>query len=90
MEDEEFDRLLKISRIKLDEKEKQRIKTDIENILEYFDSVNKFDESKNKLAFHSVEINGEPRKDEVEKFEDREELLSNTKTYRGFVVGPKI
>ncbi len=90
MEDKEFDRLLKISRIKLSEEEKQRIQNDIEGILRYFDSVDKFNEAKIKPAFHPIRIEGHPRGDKIEKFEDKDSLLSNTKTYRGFIIGPRI
>lgn len=90
MDEEEFNRLLKISRIDLSEKEKKRVKEDVEQILTYFDNVDSFKPTVKEPAFHPVDIEGIAREDEERGFEDVDGLLSNTKTYRRFVIGPKI
>ncbi|MDP8012759.1 MAG: Asp-tRNA(Asn)/Glu-tRNA(Gln) amidotransferase subunit GatC [Nanoarchaeota archaeon] len=89
MDDTEFDRLLRICRLRLDKKERERIKKDVDEIIGYF---NKIDDLNCDLepAFHPIEIEGKMREDSVEKFDDQEALLKNTKTYRNFVLGPRI
>ncbi|MCW1301595.1 MAG: hypothetical protein OH316_00440, partial [Candidatus Parvarchaeota archaeon] len=69
MDEKEFDRLLKISRINLNGAEKTKIKKDIEQILAYFDNVDSFKEVIKEPAFHPVDIESRTREDKEEKFE---------------------
>ncbi|MCL4398939.1 Asp-tRNA(Asn)/Glu-tRNA(Gln) amidotransferase subunit GatC [Candidatus Parvarchaeota archaeon] len=90
MEKSEFERLLKICRLDLDKKEKDRLKDDTEEILKYFDQISKVDTHDLRPAFHPIELQGQTRKDKVIRFDKSERLLKNTKTHRFFVLGPKV
>lgn len=89
MEDAEFDRLLKICRLRLSEKEREKIKKDVDEIIGYFNAVDR-QNCDDAPAYHPVELKEKTREDKVERFEDVDGLLSNTKTYRGYVIGPKV
>ncbi|MFP3279046.1 MAG: Asp-tRNA(Asn)/Glu-tRNA(Gln) amidotransferase subunit GatC [Candidatus Micrarchaeota archaeon] len=83
----DFDRLLKVCRIRLDKEEKERMEKELEEIIKYFDVLDsvKIEEVNEQRA--KVE---RLRKDEVKQFDNIEGLLKNTKTYRFYVVGPKV
>ncbi len=89
MENTDFERLLKIARIHLTDSEKEKIRKDIEEIINYFNEVDKID-CDLKPAFHPIEIKGETREDVIERFDNVQGLLKNTKTYRNYVIGPKV
>lgn len=89
MDDFEFDRLLKITRIKLSEEERRSIKKDIEQILAYFDRINKMSTDE-KPAYHPIKISPKLREDKVLPFKDREKLLRGTKRHESYVLGPKL
>ncbi len=61
----------------------------IEQILDFFDTVDSFD-TKNDKAFNSIEILQKLREDIPLHKENGEDLLNNAKTYRFFVIGPKV
>jgi aspartyl/glutamyl-tRNA(Asn/Gln) amidotransferase C subunit len=88
--DKDFERLLSICRIRLSEEEKKAVKGEIEAVIKYFDAVEGIDCDKEEEAYHPVPIPQKLRKDKVEECEDADLLLKNTKTYRFYVVGPKI
>jgi aspartyl/glutamyl-tRNA(Asn/Gln) amidotransferase C subunit len=90
MEEERFERLLKICRIKLTESEKTAIKKDIDEVIEYFNMLDSVDVGSTEPAYHPIEVEGKLREDKVVAYEDVIGLLKNTKTYRFYVVGPKI
>ncbi|MFP3215187.1 MAG: Asp-tRNA(Asn)/Glu-tRNA(Gln) amidotransferase subunit GatC [Candidatus Micrarchaeota archaeon] len=83
----DFDRLLKVCRIRLDKEEKEKMEKELEEIIKYFDVLDsvKIEEVNEQRA--KVE---RLRKDEVKQFDNIEGLLKNTKTYRFYVVGPKV
>lgn len=89
MLDTEFDRLLTVCRIQLSEEERPKIKKDIEEIIEYFNTLDTLDVKETDAAYHPVPIKGKMRNDKLEEFPDINLILSNTKTYRFYVVGPK-
>ena len=89
MEDKEFDRLLKICRIKLNDKSKEKLKKDINEIIEYFNLIDNLNTDEEPV-FHSIDIKGRMRDDEIKEFKNVKGLLRNTKTYRDYIVGPKI
>lgn len=89
MEEEEFNRLLKICRLKVDDSSKSKLKRDIDEIIGYFNLIDNID-CDEEPAFHAVDIPGRMRKDEVKEFKNIKGLLKNTKTYRNYVIGPKI
>jgi aspartyl/glutamyl-tRNA(Asn/Gln) amidotransferase C subunit len=90
MDDKDFERLLSICRIRLTGSERSEIKSEIEQVIKYFDEIEKIECDSEKPAYHPVPIPQKFRKDEVEECEDVDLLLKNTKTYRFYVVGPKI
>jgi aspartyl/glutamyl-tRNA(Asn/Gln) amidotransferase C subunit len=90
MEGLPIDSLCKVSRIALTEEEKARMEKELEEILEYFDSISDVDCDSYDPAYHPVEIQPKFREDEVEEYISADETISQTKTYRFFVVGPKI
>ena len=52
MQDKEFDRLLKITRLRVSAEERAQIKSDFEQVIAYFDIRNSI-ESGQPLAFHA-------------------------------------
>jgi aspartyl/glutamyl-tRNA(Asn/Gln) amidotransferase C subunit len=90
MEKEEFERLLKICRLSLKDEEKEKLRKQIEEVIEkYFDKI----ESVNcdePPAYHPIEIPGKLREDEPKQFDNIVGLLKNTKTFRGYVISPKV
>jgi len=83
----DFDRLLKVCRIRLDKEEKEKMEKELEEIIKYFDVLDsvKIEEVNEQHA--KVE---RLRQDEVKQFDNVDGLLKNTKTYRFYVVGPKV
>ncbi|MEM0201383.1 MAG: Asp-tRNA(Asn)/Glu-tRNA(Gln) amidotransferase subunit GatC [Candidatus Micrarchaeaceae archaeon] len=90
MDDTEFNRLLKICRIKLNEKEYNSIKKDVNEILDYFKILNELDTSKVSEAFHPIKIPEKLEEDNINDFDNVEGILKNSKTYRFYVVGPDL
>lgn len=87
MEEIEFDRLLKAARISLSEEERNRISSDIKDILLFFDKIDGFSSSQDR-AFHPVEI-AEKMRDDISTG-GRGHFLNNADLYRFFVIGPKV
>jgi len=85
----DFDRLLKVCRLDLDNEAKEKMEKEIAEIIKYFDTLDsvKIDEINRYHPKSDVEA---LRKDEVKEFENIDGLLKNTKVYRFYVVGPKI
>jgi Asp-tRNAAsn/Glu-tRNAGln amidotransferase C subunit len=83
----DFDRLLKVCRIRLGKEEREKMEKELDEIIKYFDVLDsvKIEEVNEQRA--KVE---RLRKDEVKQFDNIEGLLKNTKTYRFYVVGPKV
>jgi len=90
MESENFERLLKICRLRLEPGEKEAIKKDIGDILDYFNTIEGVECDKYSPSYHPVSIAQKKRADKVEPFPDTASLLKNSKIYRFYVVGPKI
>ncbi|MDE1767769.1 MAG: Asp-tRNA(Asn)/Glu-tRNA(Gln) amidotransferase subunit GatC [Candidatus Micrarchaeota archaeon] len=90
MEDQDFDRLLKVCRIRLAEKEREAIKKDIDEVIAYFDTLESIDCSKYEPAYQPIEIPSRKRPDKIEAFKHAGKLLENSKIYRFFIVGPKV
>jgi len=81
-------RLQNLALVELNDREKERIKRDIKNILDFFDQINKLDLSNVEPLFHPIST-GKLRKDEIIKPLSRDEALSNVKRKEdGFIVGP--
>ncbi len=89
MEDREFERLLKITRLKLTEKEKETARKDIEEIIGYFDRIDKI-KTTEKPAYQPTEIPTRLRKDEIVPFPDADALKKQSKLHDGYILGPKL
>jgi aspartyl/glutamyl-tRNA(Asn/Gln) amidotransferase C subunit len=90
MEDKDFDRLLKTCRLRLSEEDNKKIKSDIDNILEYFNTIESVECSKYSPSYQAIDIPSNKRSDNVEPFPNTDQILKNSKIYRFYVVGPKI
>ncbi|AAR39354.1 NEQ513 [Nanoarchaeum equitans Kin4-M] len=82
----DIDRIAYLARIKLDEKLKEKLKKDIEEILKAFSIVENLDGEK---ALLPIDVTGNPREDIPEKKEF--DLWKNAK-YRedNYIIGPKV
>lgn len=86
--DELISKLQTLALIELNEKEKERIKNDIKNILEFFDKINQLDLTGIEPLFHPIST-GKLRKDEISEALKRDEALKNVKRKEdGYIVGP--
>ncbi|MCL5428004.1 MAG: Asp-tRNA(Asn)/Glu-tRNA(Gln) amidotransferase subunit GatC [Candidatus Marsarchaeota archaeon] len=90
MDDKEFSRLLSICRIHLRESERAAIKRDVDEVLEYFNSLESVDTNGVIEAYHPVAVGEKLREDAPSEFPDIGIILKNAKTYRFYVVGPNI
>ncbi|MCL4381263.1 MAG: Asp-tRNA(Asn)/Glu-tRNA(Gln) amidotransferase subunit GatC [Candidatus Marsarchaeota archaeon] len=90
MNEQEFERLLRICRIKLQDAEREKIKKDIESVLDYFDTIQQIDTGNIAEQYHPIPIDQRLRQDSESAFEDVDLLLANSRTHRFYVVGPKI
>lgn len=90
MEEKDFDRLLKTCRLSLAPEEKIQIKKDIDNIIEYFNTISDVKCDEYAPAYQPIKVVPKVRKDVVEHFKESGKLLKNSKIYRFFIVGPKI
>ena len=62
MEDKEFDRLLKITRLRVSDEERVQLKKDFEQVVAYFDEISSV-EASGEPAYHPVEVPGRLRED---------------------------
>ena len=90
MENEDFDRLLKVCRLSLEKSEKTKIKHEIDEIIDYFNTIESVDCDKYSPSYQPTEVPSRKRMDKPEQFHDVGKLLKNSKIYRFFIVGPKI
>ncbi len=89
MQDKEFDRLLRITRLRVSDEERARIKSDVEQVIAYFDDIS-LAEAHGEPAHHPVEVPGRLREDNVSAFADIDGLKKGSKTNNGYIVGPKL
>jgi aspartyl/glutamyl-tRNA(Asn/Gln) amidotransferase C subunit len=89
MEDKEFDRLLKITRLKLTDKELERIKSDVEEVIGYFDNIDRI-KTDEKPAYQPIDVPTRLRKDEIIPFPDVEALKKPSRLHNGYIQGPKL
>jgi aspartyl/glutamyl-tRNA(Asn/Gln) amidotransferase C subunit len=89
MKEEEFESLLKITRIKLTPKERSSIKKDIDEILNYFDKIDRM-KVEIEPAYQPIDVPTRMRKDIVKKFNEVNLLIKETDTYNSYVLGPKL
>lgn len=89
MEEKDFERLLKVSRLKLSEREKKKIKADIDDVINYFNKIDKVD-AKASPAYQPIHIPTKFRKDNIIPFPDVDLLKKSSKLHDGYIVGPKL
>lgn len=89
MEDADFERLLKIARLKLNEKEKAMIKVDIDEVVRYFDSISRV-ETDEEPAYQPIHVPTKFRKDKVIVFKDTKLLKEGDTLHDDYIVGPKL
>jgi len=83
-------KLEKLSRLKLTKEEKDQIVTDLDSIVEMFDTLQEVDTEGIKPLRHMSEVVNVLRPDEVANELTNEEGLSNApKTHDGFIAVPK-
>ena len=89
MKDDEFERLLKISRVRLSDDEKKKIRKDIEDIISYFDKIQSV-ECGDEPAYQPIDVPTRFRRDVVKRFENVEGLKRDVKLHEGYIRGPKL
>ena len=89
MEDREFDRLLKIARLKLNDAERRRVKSDIEEVLNYFDKIDVISTHESP-AYQPIRVPTRLRKDAVIPFDNVEGLKRQSRLRDGYILGPKL
>lgn len=89
MEEKAFERLLKITRLKLTPEEKARIKADVEEVIGYFDKIDRI-HTDEKPAYQPIDVPTKLRKDEVLPFADTDALKKQSKLHNGYILGPKL
>ncbi len=89
MEEKEFERLLGVCRIHLSDPEKEKMKREIDEVLDYFDKIERI-KCDLEPAYQPIDLPEQLREDVVKDCEDADMILKNTKTYRFYIVGPKV
>ena len=89
MEEKEFNRLLKTSRLRLTESEARAIKKDIDKIIGYFDKIEEIN-AREKPAYQPINVPTRMRKDTVNAFKDTNSLKKRSKMYGDYIIGPKL
>ena len=86
--DQLISKLQNLALIELSADEKERIKKDIKNILEFFDKLNELDLSNVEPLFHPVS-SGKLRKDEIQQPLSLDDALKNVKRKQdSYIIGP--
>ncbi|MCK5040624.1 MAG: Asp-tRNA(Asn)/Glu-tRNA(Gln) amidotransferase subunit GatC [Candidatus Aenigmarchaeota archaeon] len=87
----DIDKLCKLSRIDLTDKEKKEFSGQIGEVISMFDELDSINTDKVKPAFHIYDIKNKYRDDKICKFEDRKALEENIEFSKdGHVIGPKV
>ncbi|TYQ18372.1 UNVERIFIED_CONTAM: aspartyl/glutamyl-tRNA(Asn/Gln) amidotransferase subunit C [Acetivibrio alkalicellulosi] len=74
---ETIEHVANLARLNLSEKEKERLTTDMENIISYVDKLNQLDTKGVKSTEHVIPIKNVFREDEVKPSFSRDKILSN-------------
>lgn len=86
-----IEKVAKIARLKLNEKEKSNFITDFENILGLFSKLKNIDTKDIEISVQPVKSNNIFREDKVEKSLNEKEVFQNTELKeKGFFKGPRI
>ncbi len=91
MNKEEVEKVASIASLELSDTEKEDLKDDMENILDWFSRLDEINTESVEPAFQPIDVKNEMREDEVEETLERKEALGNTDNKEdGFFKGPKI
>jgi len=86
--DQLISKLQNLALIELNQDEKERIKKDIKNILDFFDKLNELDLSNVEPLFHPIS-SGKLRKDEIQQPLSLDDALKNVKRKQdSYIIGP--
>lgn len=83
------ERVAKVSRLNLTEEELEEFRSDLEDILDYFEMLDSAS-AEEAFAFNPVDIADVLREDVPHSDIDPKELLRDMNTYDGYVRGPKL
>ncbi|NGX45821.1 MAG: Glutamyl-tRNA(Gln) amidotransferase subunit C [Chlamydiae bacterium] len=85
--EDEFERLVRLCRIALSKDEKEKLQTNLKNIVGYIDALQSIDTTNVDPCVHVVEGHSLPlRADEVGPVLEREEFLANSPSHVGGMV----
>ncbi|MCJ7479199.1 MAG: Asp-tRNA(Asn)/Glu-tRNA(Gln) amidotransferase subunit GatC [Candidatus Nanohaloarchaeota archaeon QJJ-7] len=86
----EVEQVAENSRLNLDDEEVERLKEDLEDILESFEALDEMDTEGVEPSLHPIEHGDREREDEEEESLEQEEALSNSENTRdGYFKGPR-
>ena len=88
MTDKEIIRLEALSKLKLSEAEREQVKGEIEEIIEYFDILSTVDTEGVEPKSHSLDLTNVLREDEVKPSLEASGITANAKAENGFFVAP--
>ncbi len=88
---EDIIHIAKLARLEISDSELEKYTTDLDNIVDYANTLSSIDVSNVKPTNHILDIKNVFRKDEVKPSYDREEILKNAPTKAGGCVSvPKV
>ncbi len=87
--DELLDKLERLALVTLNQEERERVKKDLQQILEFFDEINEANLEDVEPLFHPLPT-GKLREDKPSSGLERDDALRNVKRKEnGYIVGPK-
>ena len=89
MDEREFERLLKIARLKLTDRERKKIKRDIDEVLGYLGRIDRFSADE-QPAYQPTHVPTRFRKDKVVRYKDADLLKKGSVLHNGYIIGPKL
>ena len=88
MTDEKIKHLEQLSRLSLSEGEREKIKNEINEIIEYFNTLREVDTEGVEARSHSLDVVNVFRSDEVKPSLSVDDVTANAKTKDGYFVVP--
>jgi aspartyl-tRNA(Asn)/glutamyl-tRNA(Gln) amidotransferase subunit C len=88
---EQVNYIAKLSKLKFNEEQTEKMVKEFQSILTHFESIDKFDLSDIHVDIFSEDLKSVLRKDEMTVFEDKKKLFQNVKSMEGTaILVPKI
>jgi aspartyl-tRNA(Asn)/glutamyl-tRNA(Gln) amidotransferase subunit C len=88
---EQVNYIAKLSKLRFNEEQTEKMAKEFEGILTHFESIDKFDLSDIHLDLYSKDLKSVLRKDVMTVFEDKKKLFQNVKSMEGTaILVPKI